>query len=452
MKVTVFGIGYVGLVYSAVLAKVGHEVVCIDIDHKKIKNLKNGIIPIYEPNLNSLVFENYKSGRLKFSCSIEYGINHSIIQFITVETPSNYDGSTNLKYIINLVNDIAKNMNSYKIIINKSTVPVGTLKKLKILIKKILYLHNKQHIKFNLISNPEFLKEGSAVKDCMQPTRIVIGMDNSKDIEMLYELYKPFKIDKNRFIFMDINSAELTKYASNCMLATKISFINEMANLAEILGADIDNVRKGISADPRIGNHFIYPGCGYGGSCFPKDIKSLIYSSQLHGYTPRILKSVEDVNNKQKIKLVNFIKNYFGNNLSGRIFAIWGLSFKENTNDMRGTCSKIIIEKLYKANAVIQIFDPQAMPEAQLIYKKYTNIKLVSTKEDALRNADGLVICTGWKSFRKPNFTLMKKYLKQPIIFDGRNLYDPKFLKQNGFVYYAIGRGLSVKITQGCKL
>ncbi|CUR53608.1 Putative UDP-glucose 6-dehydrogenase [Serratia symbiotica] len=441
MKITVFGVGYVGLIHAAVMAEFGHNVICIDIDKNKIKNLKNGIFSFFEPGLKSLVKKNYKIGRLNFTTDVKIGINHSMIQFITVGTPQNTNGSANLKYIITVARTIAEHMRDYKIIIEKSTVPVGTASKIHNIIKTILQKNNR-NIPFYIVSNPEFLKAGTAIINCMKPERIIIGYDNKKILKPIYKLYKPF--NNNRIITMDIRSAELTKYAANCILATKISFINEMSNLAEILGADIEKVRQGIGSDSRIGYHFMYPGCGYGGSCFPKDIQSLIYTAKNIGYTPELLKAVENINFQQKYKLSKFIHNYFHKNLKGKIFALWGLAFKPNTNDIREASSCVLMEQLWKSGAIIQAYDPKAMNKIQNIYGKRHDLKIMYTKESVLKNADALIICTEWKNFRSPNFNLIKKTLKQPLIFDGRNLYDPKKLKKYGFIYYAIGRGSSI--------
>ncbi|MXP67384.1 UDP-glucose/GDP-mannose dehydrogenase family protein [Pantoea sp. Aalb] len=445
MKVTLFGIGYVGLVQAAVFAEVGHEVICIDVDSKKVNNLKKGIIPIFEPGLTSLVISNYKAGRLQFSTNAKKGVNHGIMQFIAVGTPANKDGSADLKYVKMVARTIAQHVNTYKVIINKSTVPVGTTDYIRSIMTNILKVRDVNVI-FDVVSNPEFLKEGVAINDCMRPERIIIGTDNNKVAELFRELYEPFNRNHDRMILMDIRSAELTKYAANCMLATKISFMNEIANLAEYLGADIEKVRQGIGSDPRIGYYCIYPGCGYGGSCFPKDIKSLINTAKSVGYQANLLNAVEKVNDFQKTKLVGFIKYHFGNNLHGKIFALWGLAFKPNTDDMREASSRVLMESLWKLGAIIQAFDPEAMNEAQRIYGNRNDLKLMITKEDALQNADGLIICTEWQNFRALDFNLVKNILKQPVIFDGRNLYDPERIKKIGFIYYAIGRGDSIKI------
>ncbi|CAJ0991834.1 UDP-glucose/GDP-mannose dehydrogenase family protein [Pantoea sp. Nvir] len=447
MNVTVFGVGYVGLVQAAVLAEVGHEVLCIDVDTKKIENLKKGILPIFEPGLTSLVKSNYASGRLKFSNNAEEGVNHGLIQFIAVGTPSNKDGSANLKYVTGVAHTIAQHMQDYKVVLNKSTVPVGTVDKMHKLMQDTLWERGLS-LMFDVVSNPEFLKEGAAVNDCMRPERIIVGTDNKAVEELLCELYDPFNRNHARMIVMDIRSAELTKYAANCMLATKISFMNEISNLAELLGADVEKVRQGIGADSRIGYHFIYPGCGYGGSCFPKDIQAIIHTAESIGYKPHLLQAVESVNDIQKNKLSAFINHYFSHDLSGKTFALWGLAFKPNTNDMREASSRVLMEALWKAGATVQAFDPEAMNEAQRIYGNRSDLKLMDTKEAALQGADGLVICTEWQIFRAPDFDIIKNSLKHPVIFDGRNLYDPERISERGFVYYAIGRGAStIQIT-----
>ncbi|MDU6412553.1 MAG: UDP-glucose/GDP-mannose dehydrogenase family protein [Yersiniaceae bacterium] len=445
MKVTVFGIGYVGLVQAAVLAEVGHDVLCVDVDERKVENLKKGIIPIYEPGLTPLVQQNYEAGRLQFTTNAEQGVAHGVMQFIAVGTPPDEDGSADLKYVTAVARTIAQHMTDRKVVIDKSTVPVGTADKVRAVMADTLKQRGAE-IAFDVVSNPEFLKEGAAVADCMRPERIVIGTDNPAAIEPIRELYEPFNRNHDRMILMDVRSAELTKYAANCMLATKISFMNEIANLAEILGADIEKVRQGIGSDSRIGYHFIYPGCGYGGSCFPKDVQALIRTSEQIGYQPKLLQAVEHVNYQQKYKLTQFIKREFGDNLKGKTFALWGLSFKPNTDDMREASSRVLMETLWEAGAQVQAFDPEAMDETQRIYGHRDSLKLMGTKEAALQGADALVICTEWQNFRAPDFDVIKASLKQPVIFDGRNLFDPERLAKRGFTYYAIGRGASVQV------
>jgi len=443
MKVTVFGIGYVGLVQAAVLAEVGHEVLCIDVDAKKVENLKNGQIPIFEPGLTPLVQRNYEAGRLLFSTNAAEGVAHATVQFIAVGTPPDEDGSADLKYVTAVARTIAECMTEPKVVIDKSTVPVGTADKVRAVMSEKLKERGVD-ITFDVVSNPEFLKEGAAVADCMRPERIVIGTDNPDAIDPIRELYEPFNRNHDRMILMDIRSAELTKYAANCMLATKISFMNEMSNLAEMLGADIEKVRQGIGSDSRIGYHFIYPGCGYGGSCFPKDVQALIRTAEHIGYQPKLLQAVEQVNYQQKYKLPAFIQRHFGDDLKGKTFALWGLSFKPNTDDMREASSRVLMEQLWAAGAKIKAYDPEAMNETQRIYGHREDLELMGTKESALHNADALIICTEWQNFRAPDFDVIKKALKEPVIFDGRNLFDPERLEKRGFTYYGIGRGASI--------
>ncbi|MFA5528539.1 MAG: UDP-glucose/GDP-mannose dehydrogenase family protein [Peptostreptococcales bacterium] len=445
MKITVFGIGYVGLVQAAVLSEVGHDVFCVDIDSDKIENLKKGIIPIYEPGLSELVNNNYANGRLIFTTNPQEGVQHGDIIFIAVGTPPDEDGSADLQYVLSVAKTIAQHMNNEKIIINKSTVPVGTADKVNNTIHDILSKNKKlKDITYHVVSNPEFLKEGSAVKDCMRPSRIIVGTESEYVKQKMRELYEPFNRNHDKMIFMDIRSAELTKYAANCMLATKISFMNELANLAELLGADIENVRHGIGSDERIGYHFIYPGCGYGGSCFPKDVQALIKTASQVGYEANLLQSVEKVNIKQKQKLPQLLNQHFNSNIKDKIFAIWGLSFKPNTDDMRDAPSRVLIEFILKNGGTIQAYDPEAMTEAKRIYSSKENLIFADSKEKALEEADALVICTEWQTFKAPDFEAIKQKLKSPVIFDGRNLFNPQKLKEMGYIYYAIGRGDSV--------
>ncbi len=440
MKVTVFGIGYVGLVQAAVLAKVGHDVVCVDVDAAKVEALKQGHIPIYEPGLETLVAETFAAGRLNFTVDAALGVKHGDIQFIAVGTPPDEDGSADLKYVLAVASTIAEHMESHKIVVDKSTVPVGTGDKVKARIAAVLESKGKNKLTFDVISNPEFLKEGSAVNDCMKPDRIIIGTDNKDAEDMMRELYAPFNRNHEKMIVMDVRSAELTKYAANCMLATKISFMNEMANLAEILGADIEAVRHGIGSDPRIGYQFIYPGVGYGGSCFPKDVQALIQTADQINFDAKVLKAVEARNNEQKTTLFAKIHKHFNGDLHGKTFAIWGLSFKPNTDDMREAPSRVVMEALWAAGAKVQAYDPEAMNETQRIYGNRNDLLLCGTKEAALKNADALVIVTEWQAFRAPDFDLLKELLTQATIFDGRNLFDPKRLTKRGFTYYSVGR------------
>lgn len=439
MKVTIFGSGYVGLVTGVCLAEVGNEVVCIDIDAVKINNLKNGIIPIYEPGLEALVNENQQAGRLKFTTDIQEAVAHGVFQFIAVGTPPDEDGAADLQYVLAVAKSIAENMDSYRIIVDKSTVPVGTADKVKEVVKQV-HLTKGIDIDFDVVSNPEFLKEGAAINDFMKPDRIIIGTDNPRTAELLKVLYAPFNRSHERIIIMDVKSAELTKYAANAMLATKISFMNELANLAELLGADIEHVRNGIGSDSRIGYSFIYPGCGYGGSCFPKDVKALERTAQQMGYTAELLNAVENVNDRQKQVLFNKVLQHYEGNIAGKTFALWGLSFKPKTDDMREAPSRVILEALINAGAKVQAFDPEAMTEAKRIYGDNPNLLLMETAEEALKNADALLVVTEWKNFWSPDFDLIKERLKDAVIFDGRNLYQPDLLKKIGLTYYGIGR------------
>ncbi|MBY5994075.1 UDP-glucose dehydrogenase family protein [Ferrimonas balearica] len=443
MKVTVFGVGYVGLVQAAVLAEVGHDVCCVDVDQAKIDRLNQGIIPIYEPGLEPMVKQNHDSGRLTFTTDAALGAQHGQVQFIAVGTPPDEDGSADLQYVLAVAETIATHMTSPKVIVDKSTVPVGTADKVKAKVAQVLAARGES-IAFQVVSNPEFLKEGAAVNDCMRPDRIVIGSDDDAAIEVMRELYEPFNRQQDRTVVMDVRSAELTKYAANCMLATKISFMNEMANLAEKLGADIEAVRRGIGSDPRIGYHFIYPGCGYGGSCFPKDVQALIRTAEGIGHDAQILKAVEQVNDDQKTVLMRNIRRHFGDDLRGKTIALWGLAFKPNTDDMREAPSRVLLQALWEAGAKVQAFDPEAMEETQRIFGQRGDLALMGTKEAALGGADALVICTEWQAFRAPDFDFIQQELSTPVIFDGRNLYDPDRLAQRGFHYYGIGRGLSI--------
>lgn len=440
MKVTVFGIGYVGLVQAAVLAEVGHDVVCIDVDADKVERLKQGHIPIYEPGLEPLVKENHAAGRLNFSTDAAAGVKHGEVQFIAVGTPPDEDGSADLKYVLAVASTIAQHMENHKIIIDKSTVPVGTGDKVKAKVQEILAARSRGDLSFDVVSNPEFLKEGSSVADCMKPDRIIIGTNNKDTENIMRELYSPFNRNHEKIIVMDVKSAELTKYAANCMLATKISFMNEIANLAEFLGADVEKVRHGIGSDPRIGYQFIYPGIGYGGSCFPKDVQALVQTAEKINFDAKILKAVEARNNEQKTILFKKIYAHFNGNLSGKVFAVWGLSFKPNTDDMREAPSRVLIESLWSSGARVQAFDPEAMAEAQRIYGNRDDFFLCGTKESALKGANALVIVTEWQAFRAPDFEAVKQLLLEPLIFDGRNIYDPNRMHAKGIRYYSVGR------------
>lgn len=440
MKVTVFGIGYVGLVQGAVLAEVGHHVLCVDVDQAKVDKLKQGIIPIYEPGLEGLVKENYASGRLDFTTDAATGVAHGEVQFIAVGTPPDEDGSADLQYVLAVASNIAKHMEANKIVINKSTVPVGTGDKVSAKITEVLAARNRSEITFDVVSNPEFLKEGSAVGDCMRPDRIIVGTSSAYAEEVMRELYAPFNRNHEKMIVMDIRSAELTKYAANCMLATKISFMNELANLAEMLGADIEMVRHGIGSDPRIGYHFIYPGAGYGGSCFPKDVQALIRTADGIKFDAKVLKAVEARNTEQKTTLFNKISKHYGGSLKGKVIALWGLSFKPNTDDMRDAPSRVLMEALWAEGVTVQAYDPESMEEAQRIYGNRKDLILCGTKEAALNNADSLVIVTEWQAFKAPDFDVVQRLLTTPVIFDGRNLFDPARMAKRGYTYYSVGR------------
>ncbi len=439
MKVTVFGTGYVGLVQAAVLANVGHDVYCVDIDNEKIDNLKKGTIPIYEPGLTSLVEQNYAEKRLHFTVDAKAGVQHGHLIFVAVGTPPDENGSADLQYVLKVAETIATHMTSPKIVINKSTVPVGTADKVLTQIASVLKARGEA-ISYDVVSNPEFLKEGAAVNDCMKPDRIIVGTESPDVVKKMRELYAPFNRNHDRLMVMDARSAELTKYAANSMLATKISFMNEMANIAERVGADIESVRQGIGSDPRIGYQFIYPGCGYGGSCFPKDVTALIKTADEYGYHSEILQAVDSVNDVQKHVLFKRLDEYFSGELSGKTIAVWGLSFKPNTDDMREAASRVLMESLWKAGAKVQAYDPEAMQECQRIYGVRDDLILMGTKEAALSNADALVICTEWRAFQAPDMNVIKSSLKQPVIVDGRNLYDPQTMANEGFSYYSVGR------------
>lgn len=445
MKVTVFGTGYVGLVQAAILADAGHHVVCVDVDATKIANLEKGVIPIYEPGLEPLVSKNHEAKRLEFTTDAAHGVLHGEVIFIAVGTPPDEDGSADLKYVLAVASTIAEHMNERKIVINKSTVPVGTADKVHARMAEVLAKRGVS-VAFDVASNPEFLKEGSAVADCQRPDRIIIGTTSAHVEERLRELYEPFNRHQEKIIVMDVRSAELTKYAANCMLATKISFMNEMANLAERLGADIEAVRKGIGSDPRIGYHFIYAGCGYGGSCFPKDVQALERTARQVGYEANILQAVEAVNERQKSRLFEQMQHHYQGDLKGKTFALWGLSFKPNTDDMREASSRVLMQHLWDAGATVQAYDPEAMNETQRIYGNRADLRLMGTKEAALQGADALIIVTEWRDFKAPDFELLNATLSSPVIFDGRNLFEPARVKKLGFAYYGIGRGDSVRV------
>lgn len=447
MRVAIFGSGYVGLVQAAVLSDAGHNVCCIDVDEERIAKLRNGVVPIYEPGLEKLVAENSFAGRLTFTTSAEHELNRSDVIFIAVGTPQDQDGSADLNYVLAVASEIGRYIHEDKVVVNKSTVPVGTAQAVECEIKLQLARRGLNSLDVAVLSNPEFLKEGTAVTDCTRPDRIIVGVDKHHTHyqqlkELMRELYAPFNRNHEKLIFMDVKSAELTKYAANSMLATKISFMNEMANIAERVGANIEDVRKGIGSDERIGYHFIYPGCGYGGSCFPKDIQALIKTSESFGYSSEILKAVENVNFYQKHKLYDLVQTHFGGReqLRNKTLALWGLAFKPRTDDMREAPSRVLMEALWEAGATVQAFDPKAMEEAQRIYGPRSDLRLMGTKEATLSGADGLIICTEWQNFKAPDFDFIKQALNQAVIFDGRNLYEPERLSSRGIQYYSIGR------------
>ncbi len=439
MKVTIFGSGYVGLVTGACLAEVGNEVVCMDVDQEKIDKLRQGIIPIWEPDLDQMVERNMAAGRLSFTTDPKEAVDHGLFQFIAVGTPPDEDGSADLQYVLAVAETIAEHMTEYRIVVDKSTVPVGTADKVRARIEETLARHGKQ-VEFDVVSNPEFLKEGAAIEDFMKPDRIVIGTDNPRTTELLRALYAPFNRNRDRLIAMDIRSAELTKYAANAMLATKISFMNELANLAERLGADIEKVRHGIGSDSRIGYAFIYPGCGYGGSCFPKDVQALERTAHEVGYNAELLSAVESVNRRQKRRLFEKIHDHFNGDLAGRTIALWGLAFKPNTDDMREAPSRVLMEALWEAGARVQAHDPVAMDECRRIYGERDDLVLADSPEAAADGADALAVVTEWNLFRSPDFDAIKGKLNNPVIFDGRNIYDPERMRGMGFLYYGIGR------------
>ncbi|MBV4495442.1 UDP-glucose/GDP-mannose dehydrogenase family protein [Pseudomonas sp. SWRI12] len=442
MKISVFGSGYVGLVQAAVLAEVGHDVVCMDIDERKVDSLRQGQVSIFEPGLATLVREGLEAGRLHFTCDEQLAVQHGQVLFIAVGTPSRDDGSADLSQVLAVGEAVARYREQPLIVVEKSTVPVGTGDVLRGHIDKCL-LKASRLLQFDIVSNPEFLKEGSAVADCRRPDRIVIGCERDEVRETMRDLYAPFNRNHDRILFMDLRSAELTKYAANGMLATKISFINQIAELAEHLGADIESVRLGIGADSRIGYHFIYPGCGYGGSCFPKDMRALIHTAEQAHCSSDLLQAVEAINGRQKHKLFERINAFYQGDLRGKTFALWGLAFKPNTDDMRDAPSRTLLESLWAAGASVRAYDPEAMQQTQLLYPDETRLMLMGTPESVLPGADALVICTEWQPFKAPDFDLLRQRLKAPVIFDGRNLFDPERMADKGFTYFPMGRGQS---------
>jgi UDPglucose 6-dehydrogenase len=440
MRVTIFGSGYVGLVTGACLADAGNHVMCVDVDTAKTERLKRGDVPIHEPGLEALIRRNAEAGRIEFTTDAARGVQHGLFQVIAVGTPPGDDGSADLTYVLAVARTIATHMSRYCIVITKSTVPVGTADKVHGEIDRTLAERGAK-VEFDVVSNPEFLKEGAAISDFMKPDRVVIGTDNPRPTELMRALYEPFIRNHDRLIVMDIRSSELTKYAANAMLATKISFMNELANIAERLGADIEKVRIGIGSDPRIGYSFIYPGTGYGGSCFPKDVQALIRSAHDAGHEPQILNAVESVNTRQKEVLFRKMQRHFSDGLAGRTLALWGLSFKPNTDDMREAPARTLIELLLAAGARVHAYDPVAGAEAQRLYAGVAGLSLARNAYDAVQGADALAIVTEWQEFRSPDFERLRELLKTPVIFDGRNLYDPAMVARFGLTYYAVGRG-----------
>lgn len=438
MKITVVGTGYVGLVTGTCFSEMGFEVVCVDVESDKIEGLKRGIVPIYEPGLEKMVTDNYQARRLRFTTDLVPELDGTDIVFIAVGTPPNEDGSADLQYVLDVARTIGKNINKYSLIVTKSTVPVGTMQKVKIAIQEELDKRGAK-VEFDIASNPEFLKEGDAINDFMKPDRIVVGVESDRAKELMEKLYKPFMMSNYRLIFTDIPSAEMIKYTANAMLATRISFMNDIANLCEIVGADVDMVRKGIGSDTRIGNKFLYPGCGYGGSCFPKDVKALIKTAEQKGYDMKVLKAVEEVNDIQKSILFDKFKKHFNGELSDKTVAMWGLSFKPETDDMREAPALKLIEKLTQAGVSIKAYDPIAMPEARRRLKTYDNITYCSNKYEAVRKVDALMLVTEWKEFRIADWDHIKQQISSPVIIDGRNIYDKKELEAKGFIYYRIG-------------
>lgn len=448
MRVSIFGTGYVGLVTGACLAEVGHDVACVDIDAAKVEGLSQGIVPIYEPGLAPMVKANHAAGRLRFTTDAADGIAHGDVLVIAVGTPPDEDGSADLTHVLAVARSIGQHLARPAVVVDKSTVPVGTADRVRAEIARVLQARGAD-IAFDVVSNPEFLKEGAAVEDCMRPDRIVVGADSPAAVASLRRLYAPFNRNHDRIVVMDVRSAELTKYAANAMLATKISFMNEIANIAERVGADVEMVRKGIGSDPRIGWHFIYPGAGYGGSCFPKDVQALAKAAEAHGVQPRLLAAVEAVNDAQKGHLFELMQRHYDlgedEGLRGRTIAVWGLAFKPNTDDMREASSRRLLQQLWEAGARVRAYDPEAMREARRIFGEREDLVLCASAGEALHGADALAVVTEWKQFRSPDFARLKQALADDVVFDGRNLYDPAEVEAAGLAYYGIGRGRSLR-------
>lgn len=447
MRIAIFGTGYVGLVTGTCLAEVGNDVICVDVDALKVARLERGEIPIFEPGLTPMVIDNHAAGRLHFTTDAASAIAHGEIIFIAVGTPPEEDGSADLSHVLDVARTIGGTLSAPAVIVNKSTVPVGTADLVSATIAQAL-ADRGSSVAFEVVSNPEFLKEGDAVQDCLRPDRIIIGSDSASAIAALRSLYAPFNRNHDRIVQMDVRSAELTKYAANAMLATKISFMNEIANIAERVGADIENVRLGIGSDPRIGYHFIYPGAGYGGSCFPKDVKALEHISRSHGYQPRVLSAVEATNALQKQKLHGLISQHFNGDLEGRTIAVWGLAFKPNTDDMREAPSRTLLEQLWASGTRVRAFDPEAHGEVRRLYGERDDLALCDSQYAALDGADALVVVTEWKAFRSPDLARIGKALREKVIFDGRNIFDPASIEKAGLAYYGIGRGRSIRRTR----
>ncbi|HWU75509.1 MAG TPA: UDP-glucose/GDP-mannose dehydrogenase family protein [Rhodanobacter sp.] len=447
MKVTIFGTGYVGLVTGACLAEMGNHVLCVDIDAAKVARLKQGDIPIFEPGLESIVRRNHAGGHLDFTTDAATAIAHGELIFIAVGTPPDEDGSADLQYVLAVARSVGQHLDRYAVVVNKSTVPVGTADRVREAVAAEL-VARAATVEFDVVSNPEFLKEGAAVDDCLRPDRIIVGASSERAVSVLRKLYAPFNRNHERMVVMDERSAELTKYAANAMLATKISFMNEIANIAERVGADVELVRQGIGSDPRIGYHFIYPGAGYGGSCFPKDVQALERTAHAHGYDAQLLGAVEAVNHRQKTRLFELISRHFEGQLAGKTIALWGLAFKPNTDDMREASSRQLMEALWAAGAKVRAFDPEAAEETRRLYGERDDLVLCDSAAAALQGGDALAVVTEWKAFRSPDFAGIRQALSEPVIFDGRNLYDPTAVEEAGLAYYGIGRGRSLAVSR----
>lgn len=439
MRVSIFGTGYVGLVTGSCLAHSGHQVTCVDIDEEKVKRLTAGEIPIFEPGLEAVVQQSVKDGRLQFTTNAKQAVDYAEVIFIAVGTPPDEDGAADLRYVLQVAASVGEHMQDYRLVVNKSTVPVGSADKVKAKIAEVLAARGVD-IPYDVASNPEFLKEGAAVGDFMKPDRIIVGAESERVEKLMRELYSPFNRNHDKLMFMDVRSAELTKYAANAMLATKISFMNELSRIADKLGADIELVRRGIGSDPRIGYSFIYPGCGYGGSCFPKDVKALVRTANAIDEPAELLTAVESVNDAQKMVLVDKVKRHFGGELAGKTIALWGLAFKPNTDDMREAPSRVFMEAMWDAGAKIKAYDPEAMEETARIYGSRDDLEFCSLAHNAVKEADALVVCTEWSAFRSPDWETIGGLLKSKVVFDGRNLYEPDLMAEKGYVHYAIGR------------